>query len=80
MDFSKNRGTPKWMVKIMENPIKDGMIWGVCFPYFWKHPYGLMDFKLLPTVRVEAKIFGLVVRNGFGSSQMISGSQENATN
>ena len=23
-----NRGTPKWMVKIMENPIKHGMIWG----------------------------------------------------
>ena len=22
MDVSKNRGTPKWMVKIMENPIK----------------------------------------------------------
>ena len=22
MDVSKTRGTPKWMVKIMENPIK----------------------------------------------------------
>ena len=22
LDVSKNRGTPKWMVKIMENPIK----------------------------------------------------------
>ena len=22
MDVSKNRGTPKWMVKIMENPIR----------------------------------------------------------
>ena len=22
MDVSKNRGTPKWLVKIMENPIK----------------------------------------------------------
>ena len=28
MDVSKNRGTPKWMVKIMENPIKIRMIWG----------------------------------------------------
>ena len=28
---------PKWMVKIMENPIKNGMIWG--YHYFWKHPY-----------------------------------------
>jgi len=24
MDVSKNTGTPKWMVKIMENPIKMG--------------------------------------------------------
>ena len=28
MAVSKNRGTPKWTVKIMENPIKHGMIWG----------------------------------------------------
>ena len=27
MGVSKNRGTPKWMVKIMETPIKHGMIW-----------------------------------------------------
>ena len=32
---SKNRGTPKWMVKIMEISLK-WMIWG--YPYFWKHP------------------------------------------
>ena len=33
-----NRGvnTPKWMVKIMENPINPWMIWG--YPYFWKPP------------------------------------------
>ena len=37
MDVSKNRGkNPKWMVKIMENPIKMDDL-GV-FPYFWKHP------------------------------------------
>ena len=29
---------PKWMVKIMENPMNKWMIWGV-FPYFWKHPH-----------------------------------------
>ncbi len=36
--WTKNRGTypPKWMVNIMENPIKHGMIWG--YHYFWKHP------------------------------------------
>ena len=28
MDVSKNRGTPKWMVKIMEIPINKWMIWG----------------------------------------------------
>ena len=32
---SKNSGTPKWVVKIMENSIK-WMIWG--YPYFRKHP------------------------------------------
>ena len=29
MGVSKNNGTPKWMVKIMENPIIQWMIWGV---------------------------------------------------
>ena len=28
---------PKWMVKIMENPIKIDDL--RVFPYFWKHPY-----------------------------------------
>ena len=37
MGVSKNRGgPPKWMVKIMENPIKMDDL-GV--PLFWKHPY-----------------------------------------
>ena len=38
LGVSKNTGTPKWMVKIMENPIKMDDL-GV-FPYFWKHPFG----------------------------------------
>ena len=33
---SKNRGTPKWMVKIMENLIKIDNLGA--HPYFWKHP------------------------------------------
>ena len=37
MGVSKNRATPKWMVKIMENPMNKWMIWG--YHYFWKHPY-----------------------------------------
>ena len=37
---SKNRGTPKWMVKLMENPINPWMIWGDFTHYFWKHPSG----------------------------------------
>ena len=37
MGVSKNRGTPKWMVKIMENPIKMGWFGGTTI--FWKHPY-----------------------------------------
>ena len=28
MGVSKNRGTPKWMVKKMENPMNKWMIWG----------------------------------------------------
>ena len=36
MGASKNRGTPKWMVKIMENPIRIDDL-GVSL--FWKHPY-----------------------------------------
>ena len=40
MGVSKNRGTPKWMVKIMENPIKHGTIWGVKPPLcLVQHPY-----------------------------------------
>ena len=35
MDVSKNRGTPKWMVKIMENPIKMDDLGGGKKPYFW---------------------------------------------
>ena len=35
MDVSKNRGTPKWMVKIMvPNPMNKWMIWGVFPPIF----------------------------------------------
>ena len=37
MGASKNSGTPKWMVKIMENPINIDDL-EVKPPYFWKHP------------------------------------------
>ncbi len=35
MGVSKNRDTPKWMVKIMENP---WMIWGYPPPIFKETP------------------------------------------
>ncbi len=38
MDVSKNRGTPKWMVKIMENPIKMDDLGGVKNPIFGSTP------------------------------------------
>ena len=38
---SKKLDTPKWMVKIMENPIKMGWFGGKK-PYFWKHPHTLL--------------------------------------
>ena len=37
LDVSNNRGTPKWMVKIMENPYSNGWFGGKTH-YFWKHP------------------------------------------
>ena len=37
MGVSKNRGTPKWMVKIMENPIEMDDLGS--HPYFRKHPH-----------------------------------------
>ena len=39
--------TPKWMVKIMEPPIKMAHDLGV-FPYFWKHPYRDSILNLYP--------------------------------
>ena len=43
MGVSKNTGTPKWMVKIMENPMNKWMIWGgweKLSPLFLvQHPY-----------------------------------------
>ena len=38
MGVSKDCGTPKWMVKIMEKPIKNGWFGGETH-YFWKHPH-----------------------------------------
>ena len=38
MGVSKNRGIPKWMVKIMENPMNKWMIWGVNTPIFGSTP------------------------------------------
>ncbi len=31
---------PKWMVKIMEDPMNKWMIWG--YHYFWTHPFGIL--------------------------------------
>ena len=47
--FPKKRGTPKWMVKIMENPMKKWMIWG--YHYIRKHPYSHPSSDVLTTWR-----------------------------
>ena len=45
MGVSKNKGKPpKWMVYVMENPIKMDDL-GVKNPYFWKHPYRIPPLK-----------------------------------
>ena len=41
MDVSENRGIPKWMVKIMENPIKMDDLGGK-IQHFRKPPYNLV--------------------------------------
>ena len=45
MGVSKNRGTPKWMVYFMENPIKHGMIWGVKTTYFWFNTHMMFHYN-----------------------------------
>ena len=40
----QKRGTPKWMVYNLENPMNKWMIWG--YPYFWKHPHGFSNLSL----------------------------------
>ena len=77
---SKNRGgfPPKWMVKIMEKPIKHGMIWGA-HPYFWKHPYvpfskgGFSGFMLVFwwVKGVHVHIFGWNILNSWPEEQII---------
>ena len=43
MGVSKNRGSPKWMVKIMvPNPMNKWMIWGEKTLFLVQHPYILM--------------------------------------
>jgi len=46
----KNRGTPKWMVKIMEHPIKMDDLGGIFPPFFGKkHPKLELNFTLPET-------------------------------
>ena len=48
MGVSKNNGTPKWMVKIMENPIRIDDL-GVFTPLFLEgHPYMLVNWGCTP--------------------------------
>ena len=47
LGVSKNRGTPKWLIFIMENPFKMDDLGGpLGYPYFWKHPFGSFWSKL----------------------------------
>ena len=65
VDVSKNRGkTPKWMVKIMENPIKIHDL-GVQHPYFWKHPGVVETTKWAKMVDWELKMVALRGLDGF---------------
>ena len=52
MGVSKNRGIlpPKWMVKIMENPIKMDDLGGKTTPIFWVDTYIYFDGIIHPPV------------------------------
>ena len=67
MGVSKNRGkTPKWMVKIMENPIKMDDL-GV--PYFWKHPYGNWETWYSPIHPIHLRILPWIWRKLMADSR-----------
>ena len=57
MGVSKNNDTPKWMVKIRENPMSKWMIWGVnTHPYFLEIPISLPGhgtFELMKIVQTS---------------------------
>jgi len=66
MGVSKNRGTPKWMVKIMENPIKMDDL-GV--PLFSETPISYLitgSYEMsLATVFLKPPFLGLKLYNSY---------------
>ena len=60
MDVSKNRGIPKWMVKIMENPIN--MIDLGVFPYFWVNTH-IIAISVVNTSRISLDLSSCVDRS-----------------
>ena len=58
MGVSKYRGTPKWMVKIMEHPIQIPWIWGVFPPTFGGPP--ILGFCNKP---LEGSLLCLVIED-----------------
>ena len=62
MGVSKNRGTPKWMVKIMENPIKMDDLGGP--PLFLEgHPYHHISSPISMSLSSTADFKGLSSRS-----------------
>ena len=54
MGVSKNRGTPKWMVYFMENPIKIDDLGGNT-PIFWVDTH-MMTYTKSPFLRPKSRI------------------------
>ena len=50
MDVSKNRGTPIWMVKVMENPFFKWMIWGENPLFSETSMYRIWSTYILPQI------------------------------
>ena len=64
MGVSKKTGIPKWMVKIMENPMNKRMIWG--YHYFWKHLCRVFKANYLEELRKQtSKMLISLKKDGF---------------
>ena len=59
MGVSRNRGIPKWMVKITENPVNPWMIWGGKPHYFGNIHIPFFHGSIMWDIDVEGEVWNL---------------------